>query len=275
MTKMPFAGCGVRPVVGGPSPAVCPSSRPREHPPAPVASRFHSAADPAADAAAGALEALGARVEHNEDGDGPAGRGRRFLVRLSPRRRRGIEVADGTSTASCTLRLTHSHATDAGMKELAGLKNLQELVLANTAVGDAGLKRAYGAWKALRRLDLSYTRGHRRGDAGSSAELTDLQELNLEGAVDGKERRSPTRASRNWPGCGEPATPEPVRSEGHGRRASRNWPGWHDLRELNLESTDVTDAGVEGTGGTAATRSIDAGRRPADGRGAQGFGGGG
>ncbi|HEV3080227.1 MAG TPA: hypothetical protein VGY66_10625 [Gemmataceae bacterium] len=47
--------------------------------------------------------------------------------------------------------------TDAGLKELAGLKNLQTLELAGTAVTDTGLKELAGL-KSLQRLNLTYTR---------------------------------------------------------------------------------------------------------------------
>ena len=53
--------------------------------------------------------------------------------------------------------------TDAGLKELAGLK-LQNLVLYETKVTDAGLKEL-GGLKSLQSLDLGWT------------QLTDLKEL--------------------------------------------------------------------------------------------------
>ena len=46
--------------------------------------------------------------------------------------------------------------TDAGLKELAGLKSLQTLNLSNTKVTDAGLKELAGL-KSLQALDLNDT----------------------------------------------------------------------------------------------------------------------
>ncbi len=47
--------------------------------------------------------------------------------------------------------------TDAGLKELAGLKNLQSLSLGRTKVTDVGLKELAGL-KSLQTLDLYNTR---------------------------------------------------------------------------------------------------------------------
>ncbi|HVS37946.1 MAG TPA: hypothetical protein VMS17_20470 [Gemmataceae bacterium] len=48
--------------------------------------------------------------------------------------------------------------TDAGLKELAGLKQLQALYIGDTAVTDAGLKEL-AALKQLKRLDLVHCKG--------------------------------------------------------------------------------------------------------------------
>ena len=61
------------------------------------------------------------------------------------------------------LLLSYANVTDAGLKELAGLK-LQNLVLYETKVTDAGLKEL-GGLKSLQSLDLGWT------------QLTDLKEL--------------------------------------------------------------------------------------------------
>jgi Leucine-rich repeat (LRR) protein len=53
-----------------------------------------------------------------------------------------------------TLSLRGTHVTDAGLKELAGLKNLQWLNLSGTHVTDAGLKELAGL-KGLKTLSLS------------------------------------------------------------------------------------------------------------------------
>ena len=55
------------------------------------------------------------------------------------------------------LDLRHTQITDAGLKELAGLKNLQVLSLSNTKVTDAGLKELAGL-KSLQALKLGAPR---------------------------------------------------------------------------------------------------------------------
>ena len=75
------------------------------------------------------------------------------------------------------LDLGDTKVTDAGLKELAGLKNLQTLDLCNTQVTDAGLKELAGL-KSLQALDLRSTQVT---DAGLKelAGLKNLQTLNL------------------------------------------------------------------------------------------------
>jgi len=58
--------------------------------------------------------------------------------------------------------LNLTKVTDAGLKELAGLKSLRALYLAGTQVTDAGLKGLAGR-KALQTIDL---RGTKVTDAG-------------------------------------------------------------------------------------------------------------
>ena len=55
------------------------------------------------------------------------------------------------------LSLFHAQVTDAGLKELAGLKSLQSLILNGTQVTDAGLKELAGL-KSLQTLDLGNNR---------------------------------------------------------------------------------------------------------------------
>jgi internalin A len=62
------------------------------------------------------------------------------------------------------LLLSHANVTDAGLKELAGFKSLQNLILYETKVTDAGLKEL-GGLNSLQSLDLGWT------------QLTDLKEL--------------------------------------------------------------------------------------------------
>ncbi len=74
--------------------------------------------------------------------------------------------------ASFGLCLNLTKVTDAGLKELAGLKNLQALYLAGTQVTDAGLKELAGR-KSLQTLDV---RGTKVTDVGLK-ELAGLQSL--------------------------------------------------------------------------------------------------
>ena len=69
------------------------------------------------------------------------------------------------SLQSLSLRW-HAEVTDAGLKELAGLKSLQSLHLGNTKVTDAGLKELAGL-KSLQSLDLVGTQGDGRGAEGT------------------------------------------------------------------------------------------------------------
>jgi internalin A len=70
------------------------------------------------------------------------------------------------------LSLVETQMTDAGLKELAGLKQLQWLDLYSTEVTDAGLREMTGL-KQLKRLDLSSTKVT---DAGLK-ELAGLKQL--------------------------------------------------------------------------------------------------
>jgi internalin A len=80
----------------------------------------------------------------------------------------------GTRFGLC---LSLTKVTDAGLKELAGLKSLQALYLAGTQVTDAGLKEAAGL-KSLQTLDVRRTKVT---DAGLKdlAGLKSLQRLYL------------------------------------------------------------------------------------------------
>ncbi len=71
-----------------------------------------------------------------------------------------VKLPDPGAPFGLCLNLTK--VTDAGLKELAGLKSLQALYLAGTQVTDAGLKELAGL-KSLQILDL---RGTKVTDAG-------------------------------------------------------------------------------------------------------------
>ncbi len=77
--------------------------------------------------------------------------------------------------------------TDAGLKELAGLKSLQTLDLRNTQVTDAGLKELAGL-KSLQKLDLDSTQVTDAGlkDAGGRSACS--QALSLDARSDGRGR---------------------------------------------------------------------------------------
>ena len=77
------------------------------------------------------------------------------------------------------MKLTNSKVTAAGLKELAGMKDLMELDLWASPIGDAGLKEL-AAFKQLKVLSLS---GTKVSDAGfrELAPLTQLEDLMVEG----------------------------------------------------------------------------------------------
>ncbi len=77
------------------------------------------------------------------------------------------------------LVLARTRVTDAGLKELANLKTLQALNLNGTNVTDAGLKQLAGL-QSLQRLDLNYTNVTEAG-VKELAGLTNLQWLDLSG----------------------------------------------------------------------------------------------
>ena len=76
------------------------------------------------------------------------------------------------------LSLNATNVTDAGLKELAGLKSLQALNLNNTQVTDAGLKELTGL-KSLQTVILTATQVTA---AGAAAMKEDLPACNIYGA---------------------------------------------------------------------------------------------
>ena len=70
--------------------------------------------------------------------------------------------------------LAGSDVADAGLKDLTGLKSLQQLDLSETAVTDAGLK-ALAAFKELRLLRLSFTKTTDAGVADLQKALPDCK----------------------------------------------------------------------------------------------------
>src|SRR5262249_35538718 len=76
------------------------------------------------------------------------------------------------------LNLSNSKVTDAGLKQLAGLKRLQALSLSGTNITGVGLKHLAGL-KNLHALDLNSTQ-LKGTDLKELAGLTSLQTLHLE-----------------------------------------------------------------------------------------------
>jgi internalin A len=114
--------------------------------------------------------------------------------------------------------------TDAGLKELGGLKQLQALHLADTRISDAGLKLVAGL-KNLRTLDLSDTE---ITDAGLKelAGLQQLQTLNLQ-------YTKTTDAGL------------------------KQLAGMKQLQTLNLQNTKTTDAGLKELAGLKQLQSLN------------------
>jgi internalin A len=100
-----------------------------------------------------AIKALGGRVERNSDAPGKP------IVRVYLTGKQvtdvGLKELAGLKNLQ-TLDLRHTKVTDAGLKEIAGLKSLQFLLLNDTQVTDAGLKQV-AALKSLQFLHLFYT----------------------------------------------------------------------------------------------------------------------
>ena len=124
---------------------------------------------------------------------------------------RVVRSPNAQGTPIISLDLHSTKVTDAGLKELAGLKSLQVLNLAGTQVTDAGLKELADL-KNLQILDLNLTKVT---DAGLKelAGLKSLQTLNL-----------------NYTQVTDAGLKELA--------------GLKSLRSLGLAGTKVTDAGV-------------------------------
>ncbi len=125
--------------------------------------------------------------------------------------------------ASFGLCLNSTKMTDAGLKELDGLRSLQALYLAGTRVTDAGLKEVAGL-ESLRTLDV---RGTQVTDAGLKelAGLKSLQRLYLNHC--------------QVTGAG-----------------LKDLTGLKSLRILNIGGTPVTDAGLKEAAGLKSLQSL-------------------
>ncbi len=121
------------------------------------------------------------------------------------------------------LCLNSTKMTDAGLKELAGLKSLRALYLGGTQVTDAGLKEVAGL-KSLQTLDV---RGTKVTDAGLKelAGLKSLQRLYLNHC--------------DVTGAG-----------------LKDLTGLKSLQLLNIGGTSVTDAGLKEAAGLKSLQSL-------------------
>jgi Leucine-rich repeat (LRR) protein len=122
------------------------------------------------------------------------------------------------------LYLKGLQVTDAGLKELAGLKNLQSLDLGNTQVTDVGVKEL----GALKNLELLYLGRTQVTDVGLKGllELENLESLNL---------------------VGTPVTDEGLRNVG----------ALQNLQSLHLSFCKrVTDAGVKELAGLKSLKTL-------------------
>lgn len=99
-----------------------------------------------------AIEALGGKVVRN---DGLPGQPI-ISVEFDKVTDAGLKELAGMKYLA-SLKLAGTEITDAGLKELAGLKSLTDLDLSGTHVTDAGLKQL-AALKSLHRISLTGTR---------------------------------------------------------------------------------------------------------------------
>jgi len=122
------------------------------------------------------------------------------------------------------LNLGYTQVTDAGLKELAGLKSLQSLYLHGTKVTGAGLKELAGL-KSLQSLTLRFTQVT---DAGLKhlAGLKSLQTLDL-------------------------------RSTKVTDAGLKHLAGLKSLQTLNLSFTQVTDAGLKELAGLKSLQTLN------------------
>ncbi len=127
-----------------------------------------------------------------------------------------------------TLNLSYTLVTDAGLKELAGLKSLQALNLGNTQVTDAGLKELAGL--KLKTLVVPFT-------------ITDLDLKHYLAAIE-----PPTAINLSF---------TPVTDAGLKELAELK-----SLQALNLGGTKVTDAGLKELAGLKSLQSLDLGGTP-------------
>jgi internalin A len=146
------------------------------------------------------------------------------------------------------LDLERTELADAGLKELAGLKQLQALNLMGTNVTDAGLKELTGL-KQLQSLDLSYAQVTDRG-LKHLAGLKQLQSLNLT-------QTEVTRAGlKKLSGLKQLQTLS-LDSASVTDAELKVLAGLKQLQSLRLQGTKVTDAGLKELAGLKQLQSLN------------------
>ena len=152
------------------------------------------------------------------------------------------------------LDLTSRKVTDAGLKELSGLKNLEVLLLQETMVTDAGLKEL-GSLTNLRSLFLP-------ADRVKGAGFKDLAGLKNLVMIDGYKKED--FSDELLLGLGHAGLLPALNNDSGQRRK---------LTTLDLSGTAVTDAGLKGLAGLTDLVELDLSGTRATGAGCSGLGG--
>jgi hypothetical protein len=195
-------------------------------------------ADEAEDHAVKAIEKLNGRITRDQKAKGKPIIG----VYLS-----GTDVTDGELKELAglkqlqNLKLYGTKVTDAGLKELAGLKRLKHLSLYKSEVTDAGLKHL-ARFKQLKRFNLSKTKVTAKGIAELKKALPDLKiSWTADSALTHKAEDKAAKAIQK---LGAFITRD--------EKAKRN-----PIVSVDLSDTRVTDAGLKHLAGLRQLRRLD------------------
>ncbi|HXY33329.1 MAG TPA: hypothetical protein VEI07_03815, partial [Planctomycetaceae bacterium] len=138
-----------------------------------------------------------------------------------------------------SLCLANTDITDAGLSELRGIENLESLILSNTRVRDAGLKELSGL-KNMKLLELG---GTRITDAGLKAlrGLKNLESLDLSGNDYGNITDAGLKELRGLKKL------KTIKLSGNRITDAglKELNGLKDLMELDLGATEITDVGLK------------------------------
>ena len=204
-------------------------------------------ADDAEDQAVKAVEKLGGQVVR--DDDDPA----KPVIKVSLRKTGvtdvGLKELAGLKGLQ-TVLLDDTGVTDAGLKELAGLKGLQTLGLNVTQITDAGLKQLAGL-KGLQALHLG---GTGVTDAGLK-ELAGLKGLRTLSLGDTKVTDAGLKELGGLQGLSELYLYKTTVTDA----GLRELAGLKRLRLLDIRGTQVTDAGLNELVGLQALLSLELG----------------